>query len=225
MLRVPASVRWTLAACLAMLVLLGLSILAALPPLNSLPGAAALALMVSLAIGIALAWLIAAECVAAFHVRIELKARAVSLRLPARRGHVLRGALSEEIPYATIDGIESRDEAFRTLGLVAIQTVYRLVLKDGSGIELGADRQLRAPLYGPAARAIAERCGRPLRHLGMVDAAPGLLAAYGTSAPAWDAPTLPVATARGRIDEAARASRNLGIFVVIVTILQLVLRR
>jgi hypothetical protein len=224
-LRVPASVRWTLAACLAMLLLLGAAILAALPPLNSLPGAAAFALLAGLAVGVALAWLIAAECVAAFHLRIELKAQSVSLRLPARRGHVLRRALADDIPYAAIDRVESRDEAFRTLGLVAIQTVYRLVLKDGSGTEVGADRQLRAPLFGPAARAIAERCGQTVRHAGMVDAAPGLLAAFGTSAPAWNAPTLPAATARRRIDEAARASRNLGIFVVIVTILRLVLRR
>jgi hypothetical protein len=214
-----------LATCVVLSAVLAAAIIAALPPWRSLGAVAALALLGGLLVVAALVWLIVAECVAAFRLRIALGPESLALRLPARRGHVRQPSFAGVLSYADIDRVESRDEAFRQLGLIAIQTAYRLVLKDGRSIELGADRQLRAPLFGPAANAIADRCGLRLRQGGMVDGRAGLLAAFGTSAPAWGAPTLPAATARQRVEHSARASRNLGIFVLVMTILRLILRR
>lgn len=223
--RVPAAQRWTLATCVALFAVLGTSIAWSLPPLQSLEVPLLLALLAGLVVLAVLAGLVLAECVAAFRLRIDLRHDSLAMRLPPRRGHVQRPPFAGSVPYSAISGIESRDESFRQLGLTAIQTAYRLVLKNGDSIELGADRQLRDPVFGPAARAIAARCGLGLRQGGMVDGRAGVLAAIGTSVPDWGATALPAAEARRRTEQGARATRKLGIFVLVMTLLRLILRR
>ena len=223
--RTPAAQRWMLATCVALFAILGGAIFLSLPPLQSLEVPLLLALLAGLAVLAVLAGLVLAECVAAFRLRIELGHDSLVMRLPPRRGHVQRPPFAGSVPYSTVAHVESRQESFRQLGLTAIQTAYRLVLTNGDSIELGADRQLREPVFGPAADAIAARCGLRLRKGGMVDGRAGVLAAIGTLAPDWDAPALPAAEARRRVEQSARATRNLGIFVLVMTLLRLILRR
>jgi hypothetical protein len=223
--RAPAQLRWTLFVCLVLLAVLATSVILALPPVSSLGFGAMSALLCVGLVTAALARLIVTECIAAFRVRIEVGPQSVALRLPARRGHVVRPALATTVPYDAIDRIESREEAFHQLGLIAIQTAYRIVLRDGRSIELGADRQLRAPLFGPAAQAVAGRGNLRLHEGGMVDGHAGLLAVSRTSVPAWGAPALPSAAARQRRDRSERATENIGTFEMLMTIVQLILRR
>ena len=78
-----------------------------------------------------------------------------------------------------------------------MQRAYVLSRKHGDPIFLFEDRALGTPLETPMvariAAAIVERAHVPLRDLGMVEGRGGVLAVWGTHAPHWAAPSLPLA--------------------------------
>lgn len=223
--RPPAVERYMLATCSALFGVLAAVIFWALLPLQSMGILAAVLAIAGIVVLAGLIWLVLTETFAAFRLRIEVGSGSVILRLPEQRGHVRLPAFDGSLPLASVERIESRSEAFRQLGMIAIQRAYRLVLKDGRIVELGADRQFKAPVFGPAAEAIAERSGVRLRQGGMVDGNAGLLVAAGTSVPPWNASTLSTTEASQRMAHSARAFRYIGIFVMIMTLLRLFTRR
>lgn len=174
---------------------------------------------------LAIAWLVIAETAAALRLRITLAGSELQLRLPARRGHARLPQVDETFRYTDIEAMETRREAFRQLGAVAIQQVWTLCLRDGRRIVLGADRALRAPLFGPAAAAIAARARLRIRDRGMVLGKAGLLATAGVQVPDWEAESLDPSARREHEQRSVLTQRILTITTIIFTVLRALLRR
>jgi hypothetical protein len=169
--------------------------------------------------------LVADETAAAFRLLIEIDAERLSLRLPARRGLVRLAPVEATVPLASIERIESREEAFRQIGVAAIQQAWRLKLKDGSTIPLGADRPFKGEIFSLAATEIAARARVSIVDLGMVDGSAGILAAVGTGVPDWTTPGLSEAERVRRDATAARAYRWIAALTVFAVIARLIGRR
>lgn len=223
--RPSAGERWGLAFCTALIgFLAAFNVAIALAMLVPAPLLAVALILAGLVIA-ALAVRVAGETAAAFRLSIAIDAGTARLRLPRRRGHILLAAIDETVPLASVESVETRAESFRQLGVVAIQEAYRLVLTDGRSIDLGADRQMKPKLFGAAAAAIAARRNLAIRNLGMVDAAPGFLAVYGTSAPPWSAPSMTEAEIGARVTASARAFKLIAASATLVAIARLIARR
>ncbi|MEP7314529.1 MAG: hypothetical protein ABI859_18240 [Pseudomonadota bacterium] len=217
--RVPVAQRMALLFCSAMIMALcAMIVYGCVSTAQEGPGVWLL-WGVLLAVALALAWMIVGETVSALRLRIAGDAVDLRLHLPPRRGHVLLPTVDESIPLASVKGIEVRHEAFRQFGIVAIQRAYRLLLSDGRSIVLGADRQMKKTVFERAAQAIALRTDLPIRERGMVEGAPGVLAAWNTSVPDWSAESLP-----GDLIDAmfARSARTFGILTASITIISIV---
>jgi hypothetical protein len=131
-------------------------------------------------------------------LRVQLLPDRMVLDLPAGRSLIHRPVAQHlTIPYTDIDAIETRLEAYPSLGMEIMQRAYVLSGKHGERVFLFEDRalgsRLETPIYSNIATAITERARVPLRDLGMVEGRGGLLAVWGTSAPDWAAPSLPLA--------------------------------
>ena len=131
-------------------------------------------------------------------LRVALYADHVVLDLPASRSLIHRPlAQHVTIPYSDIEAVETRLEAFPSLGMANMQRPFVLNLKREKSIFLFEDRALGTalgtPIYGPIAEKIAQRAHVPLRDLGMVEGGGGFLCVWGTHAPDWAAPSLPIA--------------------------------
>ena len=224
-IKASAGERWTLAICTGLMALLGAFVVAvAVGTVASSPAAAALVALGGAAI-VGVGLLVVGEMLAAFRLRIAVADGRVELRLPARRGHVVHAEVNETIALASIDRIETRAEAFRQLGVAAVQQAYRLRLKDGRAIDLGADRQMKPPLFGRAAEAIAAAADAPIEDRGMVDGGAGVLAVVGTSVPEWSAPSLAAGDIVKRRAAAARAFSVMAWTAALVALARLIARR
>ena len=129
-------------------------------------------------------------------LRVELLPDRVVLDLPSGRSLIHRPPAQHlTIPYADIEAVESRFEAFPSLGMQSVQHPFVLSLKDGRKIFLFEDRALATPfatpMYEPIAGAIVQHAHVPLRELGMVEGSGGFLSVWGASSPDWAAPSLP----------------------------------
>jgi hypothetical protein len=163
---------------------------------------------------------------AAVLLAVTLDDQSLRLDLPAGRSLIHRPpACHATIPYGDIEAVETRLEAYGTLGMAMMQRAY--VLRGGGGggggglIFLFEDRAigtpLETPLFRKIATEIAARAGVPLRDLGMVEGDGGLLAVWGTQAPDWAAPSLPIAR-QFRIWRHVAATGTLAIVVVVVAL-------
>ncbi len=162
-------------------------------------------------------------------LRVSLDAHAVTLDLPSGRSLIHRPqAVHTTIPYADIEAIETRVEAYSSFGMAMAQRAYVLRRKrdagDGDLIFLFEDRALRTPLevqwFARIAADLAARAHVPLRDLGMVEGKGGVLAVWGTHAPDWAAPPLPLA-------QQLRLWRHVaftGSFAIAIVIIALVIR-
>ena len=121
-------------------------------------------------------------------LRVALDAHAVTLDLPSGRSLIHRPpAVHTTIPYADIEAIETRVEAYSSLGMAMAQRAYVLRRKhsegDGGLIFLFEDRALRTPFeaqwFARIAADLAARAHVPLRDLGMVEGKGGVLAVWG----------------------------------------------
>jgi hypothetical protein len=131
-------------------------------------------------------------------LRVVLDTQSLTLDLPAGRSLIHRPPSQRlTIPYADIEAIESRLEAYGSLGMEMIQQAYVLRRRNGDLIYLFEDRAIATPfessLFPKLAADIAARAGVPLRDLGMVEGGGGFLAVWGARAPDWAAPALPLA--------------------------------
>jgi hypothetical protein len=156
-------------------------------------------------------------------MRVELEADALVLDLPAGRSLIHRPAAQHaKVPYGDIEAIESRLEAYRTLGLTMLQRSYVLRRKNGPLIFLFEDRAigtlLRSSIFTKIAADIAARAGAPLRNLGMVEGRGGFLAVWGAQAPDWAAAELPMAR-QARIWRNAQITGTLAIVVIVFALL------
>jgi hypothetical protein len=138
-------------------------------------------------------------------LRVVLERDALMLDLPGGRSLIHRPpALYARIPYPEIAAIETRLEAFGTLGMEMMQRAYvlrrntadRTADKIGELIFLFEDRALATPytdeMFPKLAADIAARANVPLRDLGMVEGKGGVLGVWGTEAPDWATPSLPL---------------------------------
>ena len=158
-------------------------------------------------------------------LRVAMEADALVLDLPVGRSLVHRPAAQHlKIPYGDIEAVESRLEAYGTLGMAMLQRAYVLRRKNGQLIFLFEDRAIetrfRSSTFTKLAADIAERAGVPLRDLGMAEGRGGFLAVWGTQAPDWAAPQMPLA----RQIRMRRRAAITGTLAIIVVVLALILR-
>lgn len=131
-------------------------------------------------------------------LRVEFLIDRMVVHLPAGRSLIHRPVAQHlSIPYSDIDAVETRLEAYPSLGMEMMQRAYVLCRKQGDRVFLFEDRALGTPLetsmVSNIAAAIVARAHVPLRDLGMVEGRGGLLAIWGAHALDWTAPSLPLA--------------------------------
>jgi hypothetical protein len=128
-------------------------------------------------------------------LQLALDADAVTLTLPAGRSLIHRPPqLHLTIPYADIESIETRLEAYGSFGIGMMQRAYVLRRKDNALIFLFEERALgtamASSLFADIASELAARAGGKLHDLGMVEGKNGFIGVWGTHAADWSAPSL-----------------------------------
>ena len=156
-------------------------------------------------------------------LRVVLDSDAVTLDLPAGRSLIHRPPAQHlTIPYADIEAIDARFEAYGTLGMEMMQRAYVLHRKGGELIFLFEERAmataLQSSLFTDIVAELAIRAGVTLRELGTVEGKGGLLGVWGAHAPDWAAPALPRERAM-RLWRHAASTGSLAISMTILVIL------
>ncbi len=146
----------------------------------------------------ALAGYVGRDLVGKWNLWLRLEAESVTLNLPAGRSLIHRPQkVHLVVPYADIAAIETRLEAYRTLGMAMMQRAYVLRRKNDDLIFLFEDRALNTGLassmFSKIAADLAARAGGALLDRGMVEGKGGVLGVWGTHAPDWGASPLPLA--------------------------------
>jgi hypothetical protein len=122
---------------------------------------------------------------------IVLDATGIILDLPGGRSLVHKPpACRETVPYADVVALETRLEAYPSLGLTMMQRAYRLTRHSGAAIFLFEERALSARSTASCealAAEIARRAGAPLKDLGVVLGGGGILGAWFVRVPDWSA--------------------------------------
>lgn len=147
----------------------------------------------------------------------------LSLRLPPGRSLAHKAAWCvRRVPWSQVVGIDTRLEAYSTLGMANMQRAFALRLQGGERVLLGEDRalgtQLARTFYGDFVAQVAERFGVKVTDLGMAEGRAGLLGVLFTAPPSWDAGPLPP-------EEQSAAWRRVGrtaLFVALAPLLPLI---
>jgi hypothetical protein len=155
-------------------------------------------------------------------LRVLLDYDGVKLDLPSGRSLIHRPPEQHlKVPYADIAAVETRLEAYRTLGMAIMQRAYVLRRKTNELIFLFEDRALatsfESHVFPKLAADIAARAHVPLRDLGMVEGRGGVFAVWGTHAPDWAVPSLPLAL-QLRLWRHAAITGSLAFTVVVLAI-------
>jgi hypothetical protein len=158
-------------------------------------------------------------------LRVAMEADVLVLDLPVGRSLIHRPAAQHlKIPYADIEAIETRLEAYATFGMAMLQRAYVLHRKDGQLIFLFEDRAIEtrfaSSTFAKLAAEIAARADVPLRDHSMAEGRGGLLAVWGARAPDWAAPDMPVA----RQIRMRRRAAITGTFAIVVVVLAVLVR-
>jgi hypothetical protein len=129
-------------------------------------------------------------------LRVILDTDAVTLDLPVGRSLIHRPPAQHlTIPYADIEAIDARFEAYSSMGMGMMQRAYVLRRKGGELIFLFEERALatrmESSMFADIVDDLVARAGVPLREIGTVEGKGGLLGVWGTHAPDWAAPALP----------------------------------
>ena len=136
------------------------------------------------------------DAAAKWGAHVEFEAARAVFHLPAGR------ALTRQLPnfgatieYAAMGAIETRLEAYRSMGMAAMQRAYALRLKSGELIILGEDRGLGSSVaqvgIGVLAAELARGAAIEITDLGMAEGKGGMLMVSGAAAPGWDSASLP----------------------------------
>jgi hypothetical protein len=158
-------------------------------------------------------------------LRVAMEADALVLDLPVGRSLIHRPTAQHlRIPYADIEAIESRLEAYLTFAMAILQRAYVLHRKDGQLIFLFEDRAIEtrfaSSMFTKLAADMAARAGVPLRDHGMAEGRGGFLAVWGTQAPDWAAPDMPIA----RQIRMRRRAAITGTLAIVVVVLAFIIR-
>jgi hypothetical protein len=157
---------------------------------------------------------------------IVLDETGIILDLPGGRSLIHKPpACRETVPYADVVAVETRLEAYPSLGMTMMQRAYRLTRRNAAAIFLFEQRTLAArPTASCEALAtqIASRAGAPLKDLGVVLGGGGILGAWFVRVPDWSTASLPpaeqaVLLKRARVT-GLFAAAALGIVILIVVI-------
>ncbi len=156
-------------------------------------------------------------------LRVVLDADAVTLDLPAGRSLIHRPPAQHLIvPYADIEAVETRLEAYGSLGMGMMQRAFVLRRRSGALIFLFEERALATPLesafFYDIVAELGARAGVGLRDLGMVEGSGGFLAVWGTHTVDWAAPSLPLAR-QLRLWRHAAATGSLALTLVVLSLL------
>lgn len=155
-------------------------------------------------------------------LRVELQQDRMVLDLPAGRSLIHRPVAQHlTIPYNEVDAVETRLEAYPSLGMEIMQRAYVLCRKQGDRVFLFEDRALgtafEIAMVSKIAAAIVARARVPLRDLGMVEGRGGFLSVWGTHASDWAAPSLPLAQ-QLRIWRHVTATGTLAVAILIIAL-------
>jgi hypothetical protein len=128
-------------------------------------------------------------------LRVTLEADGARLDLPSGRSLIHRPPAQHlTVPYADIAALETRLEAYGTLGLEMMQRAYVLRRKGSELVFLFEERALAtgfaSSMFGSIIGDLAARAGVAVTDLGMAEGRGGLLGVWGTHAPDWAAPAL-----------------------------------
>ena len=142
-----------------------------------------------------LALYVARDLAGKWRLRIALEPDGVRLDLPSGRSLIHRPPAQHlTVPYADIAALETRLEAYGTLGMEMMQRAYVLRRKSGELVFLFEERALAtgfaSAMFGKVVGDIAARAGIQVDDLGMAEGRGGLLGVWGTHAPDWAAPAL-----------------------------------
>jgi len=129
-------------------------------------------------------------------LRVVLDRDTVTLTLPSGRSLIHRPPAQHlTVPYADIAAIETRLEAYGSLGMECMQRAYVLHRKSGELIFLFEERALATGMasrfFSDIVADLAARADVTLRDLGMVEGRGGFLSVWGTHTPDWATPALP----------------------------------
>ncbi len=157
---------------------------------------------------------------------VVLDVDAVKLDLPAGRSLIHRPPVQHlTIPYADIEAVDARYEAYGSLGMEMMQHAYVLHRKSGELIFLFEERALattmQTSMFADIAADLVARADIPLRELGTVEGKGGMLGVWGTHAPDWAAPALP----RERAMRLWRHAASTGSLAISITILVIIIMR
>lgn len=128
-------------------------------------------------------------------LRVACGADSVDLVLPANRSLIHKAPRQQiTVPYSDIAAIETRLEAYASMGMANMQRAYVLRRKGGERIFLFEERALGTGLqsnyFGGAVEEIARRAHAPVEDLGMVKGDNGLLGVWATHPADWASPAL-----------------------------------
>lgn len=159
-------------------------------------------------------------------LRVVLDTDAVTLDLPAGRSLIHRPPAQHlTIPYADIEAIDARFEAYGSLSMKMMQRAYVLNRKGGELIFLFEERALatrmESSMFADIVDDLVARAGVTLRELGTVEGKGGLLGVWGTHAPDWAAPALP----RERAMQLWRHAASTGSLAISITIIVILIMR
>jgi len=156
-------------------------------------------------------------------LRVVLGPEAVTLDLPRGRSLIHRPPAQHlTIPYADIAAIESRYEAYGSLGMEMMQRAYALRRRSGELFFLFEERALAtgmaSTMFADIVTDLAARAGVAVRELGTVEGKGGFLGVWGTHALDWAAPAVPLAR-QLRLWRHAASTGTLAISLVVLVIL------
>jgi hypothetical protein len=138
---------------------------------------------------------VARDTYAKWILRAEFGPKSVALRLPAGRSLIHQLLKFEAvISYADIAAVETRLEAYRSVGLAAMQRAYGLRLRNGALIILGEHRAIGTNFAqlgaNQLAATLAARAEIAIIDLGMVEGRGGVLMVAGAAPESWSAHSL-----------------------------------
>ncbi len=160
---------------------------------------------------------------------IRASAEGVELRLPAARSLVRSlSAETRRLAWSEVAAIETRLEAYRSLGMANMQRAYVLRLHAGDSIFLGEDRalgtNLATDMLANLVARIRERFPVELVDLGMAEGRGGFLSVLFTAPPPWSAENLGAARQATLWNIAARPALVMLLVPLIVLLLSLLSR-
>jgi hypothetical protein len=127
--------------------------------------------------------------------RMRATPQGLELHLPAARSltHHL-AALTRTVAWSEVAAIETRLEAYSSLGMANMQRAYGLKLRDGEVIVLGEDRALGSGIatgwLGTFVAQVAEHYPVQILDRGMAEGHGGFLSVLFTAPPPWSAENL-----------------------------------